>query len=263
MGTSATGEGAALGTGASSGIGYELTKLFAAEGRDVVLVSRSEETLRSFGDELEDQYGVTGTVVPADLSEPGAAEAVYDAVESEGVTVHTLVNNAGFGVYGRFVETDRETETDLLRLKVVTVTHLTKLYATEMVDRGEGRILTVASVTGVAPVASAAVYSGVNHYLLGFSEALAEDFADENVTVTALCPGETNTGFMDQGNMTETAFTEDDMMDPATVARAGYEGLVDGERVVAPGLMNTLRVQLKRLLPRRLYVRVASDVWED
>jgi short-subunit dehydrogenase len=254
--------GAALVTGASRGIGRELTRRLASDGHDVVLVSRSERELHTLGSELEDRHGVTSTVVPADLSEPDAARTVYDAVAGEGITVHTLVNNAGFGVYGRFAETDLDAELGLVHLKVLTVTHLTKLYVREMVDRGRGRILNVASITGMAPVSTASVYSGVNHYLVGFSEALAEDLVDENVTVTTLCPGETDTGFM-HGDMAESAFTEDEMMDPATVARAGYDGLRNGDRVVVPGVKNTLRIQLKRFLPRDTYVRLASDVWNE
>jgi hypothetical protein len=262
MGTSAD-SSAALITGASRGIGHELTKLFAKDGHDVVLVSRIEQELRAFGSELEDRHGITATVVPADLSEPDAARDIFDAVRSEGVDVHTLVNNAGFGVYGRFVETDLDTELDLLRLKIMTVTHLTKLYVTGMVDRGHGRVLNVASLTGVAPVSTASVYSGANHYLVGFSEALAEDLADEDITVTALIPGETNTSFMNHGNMEESAFTEDDLMDSATVAQAGYDGLHSGDRIVVPGMKNTIRMQLKRLVPRKSYVQLASDVWNE
>lgn len=250
----------ALVTGASSGIGYELTKLFAQDGLDVVLVSRSEEALDALADGLEAEHGIDATVIPTDLSVPGSAEEVYRAVEDG--TVGTLVNNAGFGVYGEFTETDLETELDMIQLNLTTVTHLTKLFARDMAERGRGRILNVSSVAGVFPTPTAAVYSATKHYLLAFSEALAEELDDERITVTALCPGETDTGFMERGDVDQSAVTEADLLDPATVARAGYNGLADGDRIVVPGLRDKLRFHLRRALPRATATRAARGAWE-
>lgn len=249
MSGSGTSDGTVLVTGASSGIGYELTERFASEGYDTVLVSRSEEKLRSIADDFQDRYGTASLVVPADLAEAGAARDVYDAVSDQGRTVDVLVNNAGFGLYGDYLETDLESELDLVQLKIATVVHLTKLFVRDMVEAGGGRVLNVSSVTGVAPVSTAAVYAGTNHFLLGFSEALAENLDGEGVSVTALCPGETDTGFLDHGNVGESALPDQDLMDPADVAKAAYDGLMAGDRVVVPGLKNKVRVQLKRVLP--------------
>ncbi|MFB6211875.1 MAG: SDR family NAD(P)-dependent oxidoreductase [Halobacteriales archaeon] len=253
-----TGRETAVLTGASSGIGYELTHLFAADGYDLVLVSRSREKLESVGEELETQHGVDTDVVVADLSEPDAAHEVYEAVQAEDRVVDALVNNAGFGVYGEFIDTDLEEELDVIHLHVVTVTILTKLFAKDMAARGHGYILNNASTAGFAPLPTSVVYSGAKHYERSFSEALAEELADKGVTVTALCPGETDTGFMERGNYEEAAYEKADMMDAATVAQAGYEGLMNGERIVVPGMKNKARVFLRRLLPRKSYVQAAE-----
>lgn len=263
MSTTDSAPGTALVTGASSGIGFELTEVLAGEGYDTVLVSRSEDELRSIADGLEERYGTRSLVVPADLAESGSARRVYEAVTEAGWNVGVLVNNAGFGLYGDFLETDLDTELGLVQLKVATVVHLTKLFVRDMADSGGGRILNVSSVTGIAPISTAAVYAGTNHFLLGFSEALAENLDNDGITVTALCPGETDTGFLERGNVQESALTDQDLMDPADVAKAAYNALMAGDRLVVPGLKNKVRVQLKRVLPRASYVRAASDVWNE
>lgn len=263
MTESSSGRPTALVTGAASGIGRELATLFARDGYHVALVDVDEEGMASTADDLEARYGVGTTRIPADLSEPDAAGEVCEAVDSAGLTVDALVNNAGFGVYGEFADTDLDAEVEMVRVHVEAVTRLTKHFAREMADRGEGRILNTASVAGFAPTPTAAVYSATKHYVLAFSEALAEELADDGVTVTALCPGETNTGFFDRGNVGEAGFDEDDLMDAATVARAGYEGMQRGDRMVVPGAKNTLRLFVKRLLPRTTYVRGAMRTWNE
>lgn len=177
--------------------------------------------------------------------------------------VDALVNNAGFGLYGDFLETGLDTESGLVQLKSVTVVHLTKLFVRDMAESGGGRIRNMSSVTGIAPISTAAVYAGTNHFRLGFSEALAENLVDEDISVTALCPGETDTGFPERGNVGESALTDQNLMDPADVAKAGYEALMAGDRVVVPGSKNKVRVQFKRVLPRDSYVRAAADVWNE
>lgn len=251
--------GTALVTGASSGIGYELTKLFARDGYNVILVSRRREKLEAVAEELETTYNVDGYVMPADLSEPEGAVALYESVVDAGLEVDVLVNNAGFGSYGPFLDDDPETDRNLIELHVGTVTTLTKLFGREMADRGGGRILNNASIAGWAPTPNSAVYSAVKHYERAFSEALAEELAEQDITVTALCPGETDTGFFDRGDYDESGAAEGDRMSAAAVAEAGYRGLMAGERVVIPGRLNKLRVFLRRLLPRRLYVKTVKQ----
>ena len=249
----------ALVTGASSGIGYELTKLLAADGYDVILVSRRRERLEAVADELETTYDVGGHVMPADLSEPAGATTLYESVTDAGLDVDVLVNNAGYGSYGPFLEDGSETDRDLIELHVGTVTTLTKLFGREMADRGGGRILNNASIAGWAPTPNSVVYSAAKHYDRAFSEALAEELVEQNITVTVLCPGETDTGFFDRGNYDESGAAAADRMSAAEVAEAGYRGLMAGERVVIPGRLNKLRTFLRRLLPRRLFVKTVKQ----
>lgn len=259
MSASETNGRTALVTGASSGIGYELTKLFAADGYDVVLVSRTREDLEAVADELAENYGVEGHVFVADLSEPDAARELYEAVTDAAHEVDALVNNAGFGSYGPFLKDDLDVDADLIGLHITTVTVLTKLFGRDMAERGSGRILNNASVAGWAPTPGSAVYSAAKHYERALSEALAEELDGEGITVTALCPGETDTGFFDRGDYDESGAAEGDLMSPAAVAEAGYEGLMAGKRVVIPGGLNKFRVFLGRLLPRSLYARAAGQ----
>ena len=249
----------ALVTGASSGIGYELTKLFAADGTDVIVVSRRREALEDVADELETTYEIDAHVIPADLSDPEAPMALHRSVADAGLEVDVLVNNAGFGSYGPFLDDDAETDRALIELHVRTVTALTKLFGREMADRGGGRILNNASIAGWAPTPNSAVYSAAKHYERAFSEALAAELVDQGITVTALCPGETDTGFFDRGNYDESGAAETDRMSAAAVAEAGYRGLMAGDRIVIPGRRNRLRAFLRRLLPRRLFVKATEE----
>ena len=250
----------ALVTGASSGIGNELAHLFAADGSDVVLVARRGERLREIAERFERRHGVCATPVATDLGREGAARDLSATLDDRGLAVDVLVNNAGFGVYGRFTETDGNEEARMRRLNVETPTRLAKRYAPDIADRGGG-ILNVASIAGVVPAPGAAAYGATKAYLLSFSEALAEELAPA-AQVTALCPGETDTEFMQRGGMGESGVARGSLLDPADVARAGYRGFRDGDRVVVPGVRDKGRALLRRLLPRGLVVKASRRTWE-
>jgi hypothetical protein len=240
----------ALVTGASGGIGRELATLLARDGHDVVLVARSEERLVDLGNRLQNDYGVTATVVVKDLADPGSPAEIQAALDERGIEVDALVNNAGFATYGRFLDTDLNTERDELQVNVVAVTELTKRFLPGMVERDEGRVLNVASTAAFQPGPLMAVYYASKSYVLSLSEALATELDGTGVTVTALCPGPTDTGFQSRADMGGSKLVQGDLQDPAEVASAGYRGMQAGEAVVVPGLRNKLLTVAVRLLPR-------------
>jgi hypothetical protein len=240
----------ALVTGASGGIGRELATLLAADGLDVVLVARSEEDLVELGTRLQTDYGVTATVVVKDLANPDSPAEIEAALADRGIEIDVLVNNAGFATYGRFLDTDLDTERDELEVNVVAVTDLTKRFLPGMVERGDGRVLNVASVAAFQPGPLMAVYYASKAYVLSFSEALATELDGTGVTVTALCPGPTDTGFASRAEMGHSKLMQGDLQDPTAVARAGLRGMRAGEAVVVPGVRNKLLTVAVRLLPR-------------
>jgi uncharacterized protein len=249
----------ALVTGASGGIGRDLAKLLAAGGHHLLLVARSADALDELGAELAQAHGIRATAIPADLTDPNAPAAVHRAVRDLGAEVDVLVNNAGYGLYGRFAETDVDTELRMIQLNVAAVTHLTKLFLPTMLTRRSGRILNVASTAAFQPGPLMAVYYATKAYVLSFSEALAEELAGSGVTVTTLAPGSTRTGFQATAKIDQSRlFRGPTVMDSDAVARAGYEGLMRGERIVIPGLVNKALVQALRLGPRTLVTRLAK-----
>jgi short-subunit dehydrogenase len=251
--------GTVLVTGASSGIGYELTKCFAADGWDSIVVSRREERLAEVSEELRETYGVNAHVFTKDLAQAGAAQSLYEQVTDAGFEIDALVNNAGYGSYGSFLEDELETDRELIALHATTPTILSKLFGRDMAARGGGRILNNASIAGWAPSPKSAVYSAAKHYERAFSEAIADELSDERITVTVLCPGETETGFFKRGGYGDSGSADADMMTATEVAEAGYEGLMAGERIVIPGLVNKFRVFLRRILPRSLYLKAVKQ----
>jgi short-subunit dehydrogenase len=248
----------ALLTGASSGIGRELARLFAADGWDLVLVARREEALRALAGELRVRHGVRAHVVPTDLADPAGPARLADEVEARGLAVDALVNNAGMGVRGRFAETDWATERDLLMVNVGALTDLTKRFLPGMLSRGRGRILNLASTAAFQPGPLMAVYFASKAYVLHFSLALADELAGSGVTVTTLCPGPTRTGFADVAGAESTRmFRRGRGDDPARVARIGYRATMAGRRMVVVGWWNRLQVFGTRFAPRSLAAAVA------
>ena len=253
----------ALITGASSGIGHDLTRLFARDGWDVVLVARSEEKLRELAAELTKTHGIAAHVIVADLARPDAAAGIVKMLTDRGLTIDALVNNAGLGLTGPFVETDLRGELEMIQVNVVALTQLTKLLLPGMVARKRGRILNVASTASFQPGPLMAVYYATKAYVLSFSEALSEELRHTGVTVTALCPGPTETGFVAAAGVGPSRLFS--LMRPASsasVARTGYEAMKRGRRVVVHGLRNKLLVQSVRTSPRRLVTFIVRKLQE-
>jgi short-subunit dehydrogenase len=255
----------ALVTGASGGIGAELARLFARDGWRLVLVARSRDGLERVGRELAEKHGTAYHVVPADLSDPAAPRAVHDAVRALGVEVDALVNNAGFGLAGPFVDiggaapTELGRELEMLQVNVVALTHLTKLFLPAMVRRRRGYVMNVASTAAFQPGPLMAVYYASKAYVLSFSEALSVELEETGVTVTTLAPGATRTEFQNVANMASSRlFRAGHVMTAPEVARAGYDGMRAGRALVVPGAMNRVMAAGTRLVSRRVAARMAK-----
>lgn len=252
----------ALVTGASGGIGEELARLFAADGHDLVLVARSEEKLARLASELESKHGVAAHVLAADLSRAEAPGEIFGDLQSEGLQIDALVNNAGIGSYGLFAETDLKTELGLLQINVVALTHLTKLLLPGMIARGRGYVCNVASTAAFQPGPLMAVYYASKAYVLSLSEALANETAGTGVRVSVLCPGPTETGFVAAAGMEESKLFERGAMTAREVAEAGYRGMLEGRTIVIPGLRNRLLASGYRFAPRSFITKVVRGIQE-
>jgi short-subunit dehydrogenase len=255
--------GTALVTGASSGIGYELTRRLAREGWDLVLVARSVDRLEEIAAPLRREEGLTVTVIRKDLAQPGAADEVFDALRARSIDVRVLVNGAGFGLLGPFAETDPIADREMMQLNMVALTELTRRAVREMLPRRDGRILNVASTAAFQPGPRMAVYYATKAYVLSFSEAIASELAGSGVTVSTLCPGPTRTAFAARAQMEGTNLFRSGVMDAAAVAEAGYRGLMNGERVIVPGLRNKLLAASVPLGPRKLVTAIVGWLNQD
>ncbi len=250
----------ALITGASGGIGYELTRLFARDGYNLVLTARSEDKMDKMKAEFERRKGIRVTVIGKDLTRPEAPQEIADELESGGTQVDILVNNAGFTVYGPFVETDLKREIDLLQVNIMALTKLSGLFLPGMVERGWGRVLNLASTAAFMPGPLMATYYASKAYVLSFSQALANELHDTGVTVTALCPGATETDFQKRGDLEGSRlFDLASVMDAKTVAKIGYRALMKGQTEVIAGLSNWLVVEGVRFVPRKLAAEMARQ----
>jgi short-subunit dehydrogenase len=262
--------GTALVTGASAGIGRALAEEFARGGYDLVLVARREEKLQEAADEFE-QYGIEAHVVPMDLGTRANREDLYaEVVEERDIEVDTLVNNVGIGTQGKYTDIDVDRDLLQIELNITTPSHLTKLFGADMVERGDGRVLNVASSAAFQPGPFMAVYYASKAYLLSFSEALHEELAEDGVTVTALCPGPVATEFQERaenqdaplGNPEAEGLLSPNWQAAADVARAGYEGVHDGEAVVVTGTDLKVLSRLVPLLPRSTVRKLSRSLNE-
>ncbi len=244
----------ALITGASNGIGLALAKRFAAENHDLILVARSEDKLQALKIELSSKHGIEAHVFSYDLTQPDACQSLFDRTQQAGLQVDVLVNNAGYGDYGDFVETDWEKQQGMISLNVMAITHLTHLFLPAMVQRDSGKILNVSSTAAFQPGPKMSVYFATKAYVLSFSEAIAAETDGTGISVTVLCPGPTQSGFIDNANMGKMAaadaISEDKLPSSKEVADFGYEALQKGQVVAVHGTLNKLMTFSNRLAPR-------------
>jgi len=244
-------------TGASGGIGLELSQLFAADGYNLVVVARDVEKLRSLAAQLESEHGGRVRTCPTDLSQPGAAHALWSDLTDARVAIDVLVNNAGVGIYGALWEQDDEALRRLLVLNVEALTLLTRYALPGMLERRWGRILNLASLLGYQPGGHPmAAYYASKAYVLSFSKGLAAEVRGTGVSVTALCPGLTRTEFMEHSGATQSALDKTPSISPQIVAKQGYEGLMRGRGVVIPGMLSKLLAFAGEMPPRRIALAV-------
>src|SRR5437588_1332395 len=259
----------ALITGASSGIGYELSRLFAHDGYNLVLVARSRDKLLKQAEELRTlgKGRINVTVISRDLADLEAPEDIFDATERAKIDVDVLVNNAAFGKRGDFAKSNLDDDLDMMQLNVVALAHLTRLYLPGMIMRGEtagrkGRILQVASTAAFVPGPLMALYYASKAFVLSFSEALTEELQGKNVTVTCLCPGPTHTGFAERAGIQGTNLFKGPVMDSKSVAEVGYRGMLRGDAIVIAGIKNRIMIQSLRFSPRWLVRKMVKRFQE-
>ena len=238
-------------TGASAGIGRELARAFASRGYNLILAARHEDALAALARELVAAYAIRAKTMPADLSLPGAAEAIASALKGEGVEVGILVNNAGVIFEGDFAGIALDDHLRLLQINVVALTSLTRLFLPPMLKRGAGRILNVASMAAFTPVPKIAAYAAAKAYVLSLTESLSEELRGTGVTVTALCPGFTDTAMVRRSELAK-ALPSRAIMPPKVVAEAGCAACLKGETICVPGFANRLLATGAQHLPRKV-----------
>lgn len=251
----------ALITGASNGIGLELAKIHAKNSDNLVLVARSKDKLEELKADLEKQYKVTIYIIAKDLSLPNSAQDIFEEVKKQNITVNYLVNNAGFGDFGMFAETDWKKEEQMINLNITTLTQFTKLFLQDMIKNGGGKIMNVASTAAFQSGPTMAVYYATKAYVLSFSEAIDNEVRPQGVTVTALCPGATESGFQAVAKMEESKLVKGRKLPTSKeVAEYGYKAMMRGKTVAIHGTMNYILANSVRFMPRAWVVKVTRMI---
>lgn len=250
----------ALVTGASSGIGVDIARALAARGANLILVARREEAMRKLGQEITARHPVDVSILPADLARPGAAIELAERVGSMGLQADILVNNAGFGLHGSFVDLPWERQQEMLQLDIVTLTHLCHVFAPDMVKRGWGRILLIASIGAFQPTPTFAAYGAAKAYVLQFGVALRQELKGTGVSCTVLSPGVTATEFFDVAGQQLTPYQKMTIMSSAEVAGIGVRAMERGRASVVAGWFNTFAVVMARMGPAELSAWIAARI---
>ncbi len=251
----------ALITGASNGIGLELAKIHALNGDDLVLVARNKSKLDELKTTLENQYKVKVYTIGKDLSTNNSAQEVYEETIQQNIQIDYLINNAGFGDFGLFVENDWSKAEQMIHLNITTLTQFTKLYLQDMVKRKDGKIMNVASTAAFQSGPLMAVYFATKAYVLSFSEAVNNEVSDKGITVTTLCPGATESGFQAAAAMEESNLSKVSKLPTSKeVAEYGYIAMMNGKTVAIHGVLNWIMAGAIRFTPRAAVVKLTRKI---
>lgn len=247
-------------TGASSGIGMGLAKLFAADGSDLVLVARREDRLNELAEELKSEHGIEVHVLPKDLSKKTSPNEIFNHLKKEKIEIDVLVNNAGFGSRGMVSELDTDLQVDMVQVNAAALTHLTSLFLPGIIERGQGGILNVGSLAGFQPGPYLAVYFATKAYVLSFTEALAEEISNPNIKISCFAPGPVKTEFGEKSDLEDSLLFKVSLMDLEPAVKAGYEGFRKGKTIVIPGLKQQIVPFLNRFTPRLIVRKIAKKL---
>lgn len=239
----------ALITGATSGIGYHLARLFAEHNYNLVIVARTVADLEKTAAEIREKYGVTVLPIAKDLFDRSAPFELHSEITARGIKIDVLVNDAAQGLYGKFVDTDLQKELDMLQLNIGAYIVLTKLFLREMLERHEGKILNVASIASKLPGPYQSVYHGTKAFIHSFTEAVRAEIAGSGVIITSLLPGATDTDFFRKAQMESSKILDHKLADPAQVAKDGFDALMDGDDMVISGMKNKAQIAASNLMP--------------
>ena len=253
----------ALITGATKGIGYELVKLFAGDSYDLVLIARNEDNLKKLQEDLSKKYNINVTIIVKDLSVQNAALEIFRETERKQIIVDVLVNNAGIGDFKIFNNADLSKISQIMQINIISLTELTKLYLKGMVNRKEGKILNVSSMAAFQPGPYMAVYYASKAYVQSFSEAIACELEGTGVTVTALCPGPTKSGFQNKVGSEGSKLAKLNLLSSSEdVAKYGYRALNNGKKVAIPGFANASLVNTAKFIPRKATTQMVKKLQE-
>ncbi len=253
----------ALITGASSGIGKEFAKIHSQSGGNIVIVARSKDKLESLKFEIESKYSNLVHVLVKDLSKPNASEELYNEVKELDINIDYLINNAGFGIYGMFNDSDLNAQKDMLNLNVIALMNLTHLFVQDMIKRGTGKVLNVSSTAAFQPLPIMSTYAASKTFVLHFSEAINNELKDKGVSVTALCPGVTESEFHEVAHNTESKLIKESKMASSyEVARCGYDAMLEGKSFVIHGTSNYLKALSTRFASRDSVIKVSRKIME-
>jgi uncharacterized protein len=251
----------ALITGASSGIGLELARVFAKNKINLLLVARSEGKLKELSTELSVQYGVTVGALAKDLGVAGSAKEVFDYCQNQGLQIDYLVNNAGYGEFGLFSEGNLDKQLGMIDLNITALTHLTGLFLPVMIKNKFGKVLNVASTAAFQPGPTMAIYYASKAYVLHFSEAIANELEGTGVTVTALCPGATESNFFTAADMHDSKLVKGKKLPSSKeVAEYGFSSMMNEKRVAIHGWMNYIMANSARFTPRNVVVKIVRMI---